>query len=73
MTMWPTMFCDLKRDYGPKYVTLNSGKLQYQNLDFTLFCSGEMEILSSNEISVREKEARSQLFKYIIIYISLQY
>ena len=64
--LWP------QERLGPQYISLHSGKIQYKNLDFTLFCAGEMEILTSNEISENEKNARSQLFKDII-YNSLHY
>ncbi len=35
---------------GPQYLNLTLGKIEYMNLDFTLFCAGQMEIISSSEI-----------------------
>ncbi len=47
-------------------------KTIYKNVNFSFFCSEEMEIIFSKQISEVEKHARSQLFKYII-YISHTY
>ncbi len=51
---------------GPEYVSLCSGKIQYKYLYFTLFCAGEMEVLTSNEIAETARRERSQLLKDII-------
>jgi hypothetical protein len=60
--IWPQT--NLQYEYVSKGVT-------FQQLDFKLFVTGELEIISSKNIGDKEKKARVALLKKIVYYSSV--